>query len=94
MTLLFFLCLTSTTVIRMLNPIKYGSSVLLGIRDTVTDNHSLRILDPYVCAVIQSLNLTKWIKHRQRGKRAGNHVIFKHNHTELTGTPNSDDLFF
>ena len=58
MTLLFFLCLTSATVIRMPDPVKYGSSVLLGIRDTVTDNHSLRILDPYVCAEIRSLNLT------------------------------------
>ena len=91
MTLLFFLCLTSTTVIRMLDPIKYGSSVLLGIRDTVTDNHSLRILDPYVCVVIRSLNLTKRIKRRNCGKRAGNHVRFPRNHTELTGTPNSDD---
>ena len=78
-------------VVLPVSNLKYGSSVLLGIRDTVTDNHSLRILDPYVCAVIRSLNLTKRIKRRKRGKRAGNHVRFPRNHTELTRTPNSDD---
>ena len=56
----------------------YSPSELLGIRNSVTNNHHFRTIDPFTCATIKALRLTKrkgrCRKSRRRGKRGGKHI--------------------
>ena len=80
-------CVDTPTVADMTSDvIRYSSSELLEIRNSVTNNHHFRTIDPFTCVTIKALRLNKCRgrrrKRRRHGKRGGKDIRqLKHIHT-------------
>ena len=74
--------------------IRYSSSELLEIRNSVTNNNHFRTIDPFTCVTIKALRLNKRRGRRRKCRRRGGKDIRQLKHIHTSAKSDGNDIHF